>query len=88
MPKGKTMANKWDEQPTGPEDSVLPQLAKNHAKAPAPAEKPYVHTPGTVHLNAYLADVAEAEAKLSQAKTELAAAQERLQQKKQESGMI
>lgn len=85
MPKGKTMADtKWDES-----EQKLPQPEKKPGSSGSSAnEQPYVHTPGTVHLNAYVADVADAEAKLSAAKNELAAAEARLEQKKQESGMI
>lgn len=77
---------KWDEsKPDGPEDSTSPALDKD---APALDEKPYVHEPGTVHLNAFLGAVNEAEQKVSVAQVELTTAKDRLHQKKVESGMI
>lgn len=51
-------------------------------------EEEYVHIPGTVHLNAFIADVEEAKKKVATAATKLRAAEERLLNKKIESGMV
>lgn len=48
-------------------------------------EVEYVHTAGTVHLNAYYADVEVAKAALNVAKGNLAAAEQRLANKLGES---
>lgn len=88
-PKSSALASVLGKKNTASTDSV-DEAQTNDAPDTSSAtnEKPYVHTPGTVHLNAYLQDVKDAEAKVSDANTELDAAIERLNQKKQESGMI
>lgn len=51
-------------------------------------EKPYVHTPGTTHINAFIAAVEEAKQKVAVVSSDLATAEQALLNKKQESGMI
>jgi hypothetical protein len=74
----------WDEPAKVVEKAA--EVAKNDVEAAA--EEAYVHVPGTVHLNAFLADVKNCEKKVAAAVKELDAAKERLLQKKRESGMI
>lgn len=73
------------------EDEIKKDLENFEHEAVADAEqveKEYVHIPGTTHLNAYIAEVAELEKKVAGAMGELGAAKERLHNKKVESGMI
>lgn len=50
-------------------------------------EQEYIHTPGTPHINAFIADVKDCEQKVAGAVAELEAAKARLEQKKAESGI-
>lgn len=51
-------------------------------------EVPYVHIPGTVHLNAFVAAVDEAKTKVRLAEGELAEAERALENKKIEAGLL
>lgn len=73
------------------EDEIKQDLATLEKDAITDAKKieqEYVHIPGTTHLNAFIADVEEAKKKVTAATAELRAAEERLLNKKIESGMI
>jgi hypothetical protein len=67
------------------EKSAAPVAHEKPVVRETDPETEYVHTPGTVHINAYYGAVAEAKLKVQQAQSELDAAERALEDKKQSS---
>lgn len=72
----------FEPQDSKPEVTNTSHVDENKEEKKQKKELVYVHEPGTVHLSAYEATVAEAEQKVAVAKDELEAAKRALDEKK------